>query len=83
MKDNIFEIAKVIVESDPEKSKRLWTTILDAGYEGVPHQLMREISATLLAVWDGKASTLDQAAAWRTGSARFVPCMDDPGRAHP
>ena len=63
MKDSIFDLAKAIANSEPGK---LQTAIRNAGFGSIPQaRAIRDLSEALVSVWDGKASTLDQATAWR------------------
>ena len=72
MKDNIFDLAKAIANSEPGK---LQTAIRNAGFGSIPQaRAIRDLSEALVAVWDGKASTLDQATAWRQVWAYCASC---------
>ena len=63
MRDNIFDLAKTIANAEPGK---IVTEIRNAGFGSIPQaRAILDLSEALVSIWDGKASTLDQAAAWR------------------
>ncbi len=62
MNENIYEIAKVIASSEQGS---LFRYLKRAGFNHHQTPVTRSLAEALLAVWDGKASTLDQASAWK------------------
>lgn len=64
--EDILKFAKIVSEGNNTLSNlSMWDRVRAAGFTGEPRTFTKELARTLLAVWDGKASTLDQAAAWR------------------
>ena len=63
MEQNIFEMAQVIAKA---KTGRVAIELARAGYDKRIGNVAIDLARALISVWDGKASTLDQAAAWQS-----------------
>lgn len=66
MDQNIFELAKKLAALSPGESYAALRLIREHGYKpGERTSAVIDLARALISVWDGKASTLDQASAWR------------------
>ena len=66
MDQNIFELAKKLAALSPLESGAAIRLIREHGYKhGESASAVIDLAKALISVWDGKASTLDQASAWR------------------
>ena len=66
MKHNIFELAKKLAALSPRDGSIARRLIREHGYlPGERTSVIIDLAGALTSVWDGKASTLDQASAWR------------------
>ena len=66
MEHNIFELAKKLAALSPREGSVALKLIREHGYlPGERTSAIVDLARALISVWDGKASTLDQAAAWR------------------
>ena len=67
MDQNIFELAKKLADLSPLESGAAIRLIREHGYKhGERASAVIDLAKALISVWDGKASTLDQAAAWQS-----------------
>lgn len=67
MDQNIFELAKKVAALSPGEGKAAVSLFREHGYKlGDNCSAIVDMAKALISVWDGKASTLDQAAAWRS-----------------
>lgn len=66
MDQNIFELAKKLSALSPREYGAALRRIREHGYKpGQRTSVIIDLAKALVSVWDGKASTLDQASAWR------------------
>ena len=67
MEKNIFALAKELTSLKPSKPGTVLAVFRKHGYDVAwrPNSVILAMSEALVSCWDGKASTLDQAAAWR------------------
>lgn len=66
MDKNIFELAKKLAALSPGESYAALRLIREHGYKpGERTSAVIDLARALISVWDGNASTLDQASAWR------------------
>lgn len=76
MDQNIFELAKKLAALSPLESGAAIRLIREHGYKhGERASAVIDLAKALISVWDGKASTLDQASAW----CEVWKCLGDAG----